>query len=353
VTKELSAYLNVLRILAALTVFLGHLSGRSVSGGFLWQIQPYGHSAVIVFFVLSGFVIRYSVDEKEKTLLDYSVARFARLYSVVLPALALTLVCDLIGTSHNPNVYDMARETNAPLRLAQGVLFLTQSWQRVSLLSNEPFWSLPYEFWYYVIFATAIFLRRWPRLIAIIIVSLVGGPAILLLFPIWLMGVASYRITKALSLTKLHAVTVWWLSALGVVATVLLHTPVVALETMLLPPSFSVLDYLLGALLAINFVAASRIDFGLTRMSDLIGYFAGMTFALYLFHLPLLHLAAAYVAHHLPVPIKGMIEFTFVLSVVFALSFITENQKKRWQDIFRKLFGLFALARVRPAGMGG
>ena len=64
--RELSVYLDVLRLSAALTVFVSHLSWIQISGGFLWQLQFLGHDAVMVFFVLSGFVIQYAADTKEK-----------------------------------------------------------------------------------------------------------------------------------------------------------------------------------------------------------------------------------------------------------------------------------------------
>ncbi|HTC84425.1 MAG TPA: acyltransferase family protein, partial [Rhizomicrobium sp.] len=100
--KELSVYLDILRVLAAAAVFLSHLSWLEISGGFLWQLQPYGHPAVIVFFVLSGYLIQYSVAARENRLADYAVARLGRLYSVVIPALILTYIFDRIGASHNP-----------------------------------------------------------------------------------------------------------------------------------------------------------------------------------------------------------------------------------------------------------
>src|SRR6188768_540785 len=176
--KELSTYLDVLRVGAAATVFMGHLSWIAISGGLLWQMQPYGHSAVIVFFVLSGFVIQYAADVKERTLFDYSVARLARLYSVVLPAILLTAVCDAIGMQHNAAVYDMSRETHPLWRMLLGVLFLTQSWGHASLLSNEAYWSLPHEFWYYVIFAAATFLKGRQRILALVVSGAIAGPAI-------------------------------------------------------------------------------------------------------------------------------------------------------------------------------
>ncbi len=163
-------------------------------------------------------VIQFSVEQKEKTLLEYSVARFARLYSVVIPALALTLVCDLIGSHHNPSIYFMDRETIPALRLALASLFLTENWHRLSLLSNASFWSLPYEFWYYQIFAAAIFLKGWWRLAMVFLGSAIAGPAILLLFPIWLFGAMAYRLMKKIRIP--WAGLVWSISTLGILAAI-------------------------------------------------------------------------------------------------------------------------------------
>ena len=65
-TNALSLYLDALRFGAAFIVFLSHF-GR-VSGGLFWQMQPYGRTAVLVFFVLSGFVIAWVTETKERTL---------------------------------------------------------------------------------------------------------------------------------------------------------------------------------------------------------------------------------------------------------------------------------------------
>lgn len=333
--KDLSAYLDLLRVSAALLVFVSHLAAKKISGGFLWQLEHYGHSAVIVFFVLSGFVIAYSADQKEKNLYDYSVARIARLYSVVLPALLLTVVCDLIGTHHNPGVYYMERDTMPGVRLAFGSLFLTQSWQKLDLLSNDPFWSLPYEFWYYVIFACVFFLKGRLRVVAVGLGCLIAGPAILLLFPIWLIGAGTYRLSGKLQTTA--APLMWAISSVLVLVTIHYNQAPTVPVSALLPNAWSILDYVIGLLLAINILAASQLNLGLARFRRPIAYIAGMTFALYLFHLPLLRLAAAYMPASLPVPARGIIAAIFALAVIFALSFITEGQKKRWRAAIRWL----------------
>jgi len=56
-TNALSLYLDALRFAAAFTVFLSHYGAGRISGGLFWHFADYGRTAVLVFFVLSGFVI--------------------------------------------------------------------------------------------------------------------------------------------------------------------------------------------------------------------------------------------------------------------------------------------------------
>jgi peptidoglycan/LPS O-acetylase OafA/YrhL len=63
-----------------------------------------GLDAVMVFFVLSGFVIAYT-SERESTATIFVASRIARLWSVLLPALLITAVADAIGVWFNPNLY--------------------------------------------------------------------------------------------------------------------------------------------------------------------------------------------------------------------------------------------------------
>lgn len=92
--KPTSIYLDLVRFTAAVTVFFGHVSGSRLTGGLFWQMGPYGPEAVDVFFVLSGFVIAYVYDTREHSLTDYAVSRFARIYSVAIPALIVTFILD-------------------------------------------------------------------------------------------------------------------------------------------------------------------------------------------------------------------------------------------------------------------
>ena len=60
--RDFSLYMDVIRFFAAMVVFLSHSSSQSLTGGLFWQFKDYAQTAVIVFFVLSGYVIAFIVE---------------------------------------------------------------------------------------------------------------------------------------------------------------------------------------------------------------------------------------------------------------------------------------------------
>src|SRR5215472_235423 len=139
-TRSTSIYLDLVRFLAAATVFVAHANFDRLTGGipYLSHIDLAAASdAVIVFFVLSGFVIAYVADTKEKTLREFSLSRLARLWSVVIPALFLTLILDYAGSRISPALYDPKwfRSDYPLVRLGANLLFLNEVW----FVSIRPF----------------------------------------------------------------------------------------------------------------------------------------------------------------------------------------------------------------------
>ncbi|MGH9810841.1 MAG: acyltransferase family protein, partial [Terriglobia bacterium] len=98
----MSIYLDLVRFCAALCVFLGHASGQRFSGGYLWHFDELRHDAVTVFFVLSGFVIAHVTNTSEQTPREFFINRAARIFSVAIPALALTYALDAVGMPAAP-----------------------------------------------------------------------------------------------------------------------------------------------------------------------------------------------------------------------------------------------------------
>src|SRR6266446_3788396 len=134
-TNALSLYLDMLRFGAAFTVFVSHYADGRFSGGLFWQMQPYGHTAVLVFFVLSGFVIAWVTETRERTLEEYSLSRLARLYSVILPAFIITAVLDHFAMAidsrlYGPEILPLMGHgpLGALLGYALSAVFLSDSW---------------------------------------------------------------------------------------------------------------------------------------------------------------------------------------------------------------------------------
>ena len=84
--RSFSVYLDVVRFTAAFLVYLYHSNQRFLSEAIL-PASHYGHSSVIVFFVLSGFVIAFVTDTKESRLPAYAASRISRVFSVTVPAI--------------------------------------------------------------------------------------------------------------------------------------------------------------------------------------------------------------------------------------------------------------------------
>jgi peptidoglycan/LPS O-acetylase OafA/YrhL len=191
--RTFSTFLDAARLLAAVLVFIHHAE-QILKDHRLSVLASFGHDAVIFFFLLSGFVIGFVSDGKERTLRQFAVARLARLYSVVVPAVLLTALLVQIGAALHGGAYLQERESNWLAAMSNTLLFIGQSWSGgVELPTNGPFWSVCYEAWFYAIFGAAHYLTGGSRAVVTLLLMLLAGPKILLLMPIWLVGLACYR----------------------------------------------------------------------------------------------------------------------------------------------------------------
>jgi peptidoglycan/LPS O-acetylase OafA/YrhL len=193
ITAERSAtpfFLDASRAVAALCVVAAHVSSGTGTG--LPPFEPgtrLVEPPVAVFFVISGYVIALTA-RRYSNLGDFLVARLARLWSVLLIALALTLICDAIRSLFFGSPQDGALAQIS--RLMASATFLNAAWSGYGnhFGSNGPLWSLSYEAFYYVGFAFAFYLRGVARLVSVATLSLLAGPPILMLAPPWVFGAA-------------------------------------------------------------------------------------------------------------------------------------------------------------------
>ncbi len=140
-TRAFSIYLDLLRFLAACLVVVYHSNARMIVESIL-PFSTYGHSAVIIFFVLSGFVIAYATDTKERHATDYWSSRMSRVWSLAVPAVLLTAVLDAIGQSIAPELYaGNTTQDHTLLRIFTSLAFLNEIWFiSITSFSNIAYW---------------------------------------------------------------------------------------------------------------------------------------------------------------------------------------------------------------------
>jgi peptidoglycan/LPS O-acetylase OafA/YrhL len=228
--ERASVHLDLIRGVSALAVMLGHVRGlffvdfpflaqKSLVLTAFYAVTGYGHEAVIVFFVLSGFFIGTSVmDSVAKQQWSwniYLVNRLSRLQLVLVPALVLGMIWDQIGMRVPQAVslyygglykyYLPSVALRSTVRAFFGNLFFLQSIVSPVFGSNGPLWSLSYEFWYYILFpALALAAVSWVGIrnrilyagLALFLLWFVG-PQISLYFLIWLVGAMVGRLRQA------------------------------------------------------------------------------------------------------------------------------------------------------------
>ena len=236
VHPRLSSSLDGLRWVAAGLVVVSHVRSMvlanwpqvasdhaTVAMKLLYLLTSFGHQAVILFFVLSGFLVGGSVVNdirRERFSFPlYLVNRISRLYVVLIPALILGWACDVIGSTwfNASGIYTQAwpqplwaLQFNVVERMtftiASANVFNLQTIVEPTFGSNGPLWSLANEFWYYLLFPLCLVPwvrgRAWFVRLSCLFLAIVAGvlvyPEILLYGAVWVMGVAIRFIPRPL-----------------------------------------------------------------------------------------------------------------------------------------------------------
>ncbi len=150
-----------LRAFACLLVVFHHVGltldfKAGVAENWLGIFVPIGGYGVVIFFVLSGFLLSrpfwsaLRAGEKLPSLRTYFLRRFAR----IVPGFWLSMVLSLIlGLVLGVSAYD----TTTFLRFASGMLFLNEfaSFSIFPVETNGPLWSISYEIGSYLIMPAA------------------------------------------------------------------------------------------------------------------------------------------------------------------------------------------------------
>lgn len=180
-------YLHAVRGLAAFLVVVYHAKfilwcgGREyLSNNGLHRITDYvlfsadmlsscGKQCVVVFFILSAFVIKHSFEKNQPSLREFFFFRSLRIYlpffmSIVLGIIVLVVCIEVI----NPGIENVTnREYNIRLKSAYNELSIVQVAKTLVFLKkkeyagfNFAYWSLLHEAVFYLLFPVYYFFRK-------------------------------------------------------------------------------------------------------------------------------------------------------------------------------------------------
>lgn len=326
-----SQFLDAARWMSAFAVVVSHACGlmlvsasqaaqRTIALRLFFSLENSGHVAVMIFFVVSGFLVGGQelvriLDGKHFDMSRYSIQRFSRIYVVLIPALFATVILDYAGQHYfnQSLLYTMpARQSVDSLQYAVadrddattlvGNFLMLQTIAVEPFGGNGPLWSLANEWWYYVVFGLFLISLSGNRGPVWRISSLAASLIILGLWPytiswwfaIWLLGVALAVLNRIWSGVDFRQAFCFMLIGFAVSLYAMSWTPAlvsrpshVQWAMKLLVDSIAALSFAAPLLSAKN--ASWRI---LGRLHNRL---AGFSYTLYLVHFPALIFLGAFV----------------------------------------------------------
>lgn len=264
---------------------------------FFYFITGLGYQAVIVFFIISGFLVGGNIimSLEDLRLRVFLLNRLSRLWIVVIPSILFTLVVDIYFYNQTnayltttTNSFPRAELYSIEFITLLGNIFFLQEIYYPTFGSNGPLWSLSYEFWYYMMFfflfsalKNLFQIKALPFFVSFLVILIWLPNELSILFPLWLMGAVARPIyerfifpTRLFFVFVLLFLTIICLSRLKILDGVL-SSYSIALATVLLIITSKNIENLLSA----------------RALKQTVFWTANISFSLYLFHFPLIVIA--------------------------------------------------------------
>jgi peptidoglycan/LPS O-acetylase OafA/YrhL len=298
--------LDLLRGLAALTVFFAHVRGASfvefaslpaseqtVTVAFLFGLTRLGQEAVLTFFVLSGFLVGGTIltqlQRSSFDLLHYAIDRSTRIFLPLIPACLLTVI--LNGVFWNESV---------DLGVLLGNILGVNGVIVPSLKNNVPLWSLAYEIWFYVLAGAAgyVFSRRRRSVSLVAVATLALGTIVFSILSV------RYLLYWAIAALMSLCLNIGYKFKLAVVGTVLATSGTLLHQVAVDSKFFTSVNYLpvavsesilcLGIVLALPALCDTTLNERMLPLKTFASLISGWSYTLYLTHYPILNVLDLY-----------------------------------------------------------
>ena len=334
-----SLYLDILRVFAAQLVVIGHSISFFYAGSKYHFLQE---ASVLVFFILSGLVISYSVKIKRSrddsyNFKEFFIERFSRIYSGLIPSLILILLIDLIHIYYFSFPYNT--KYNFDISSFVGNLFMLQNYPYLHNIisigpfgSGRPLWSLSIEWWFYMAYGIITFYFYKQFLVNKIVYLL-----ILLTVPIyyilggtgnglslyWLMGGVIMVLSFNNNIVINHKSSIFFSLLFLILGIIWIYEKSLAYH-----PVFA---FILGVFIffSLNLLAQIKFNIDISKFKKIVHFFAAYSLTLYLIHYSVLDLMRNFMSSENKLTI--MI-FSIVLSNILACCLALKTEM-RYKDL--------------------
>lgn len=299
-----SILISALRGMAALQVVAAHLRAdffpglRTIANPSLWYqalafFTGFSHQAVLVFFLISGWLVGGSLLNKlgqPHAIQLYAIDRVSRLWTVLVPTLLLTLAFGIVTGVLDPHRPDFSTTNPFSATVFAGNLAGLQRISVPEFGGNFPLWSLANETWYYLLFPLLVLMlagREGMRMLpgAMLVLALLLLPfSITLYFSIWLLGAVFSRVRLECS-AQLRVGLILLLSALSVFLRLTGGSDDMAPASY---PQYLLLSVLLVLLLSSTVVKADPRKKHVARIKATATFLSNFSFSLYVVHIPVM-----------------------------------------------------------------
>ncbi|TQF42588.1 hypothetical protein UNPF46_04590 [Bradyrhizobium sp. UNPF46] len=344
--NDTSTLLDLLRALAAQMVCVGHTWNLTFApfGGARPTLIP--DIGVLLFFVLSGFVIAYTLHDRtgygSYSLLNYSVERFARIYSAYAPALFLIAALDYVAFTLGVPLFQLDSLTSFVRNL-----FMLQGypgeWGGGTFGSAGQLSSLAIEFHIYFFVGGLFFFCKGRNRIAGLLLAIAAAALPLFhfaerpdashsLFVLWLLGFGGYFVAINMKIDRLSTVVSAALSFLLFWRWRVAHVR---------GDEYALAAQPYFAMWFVSLAIAAQGQNWLLRSRPVIEFFAGYSYTLFLVHYTIVKIVVGLK----PAPL--WMTFTIAIAVsnsaawLFALA--TEAKHKRFAGWILRKFDCFRM----------
>lgn len=321
--------LNVLEAIrggAALYVFLGHL----VFGVFIaktnsvFNFLRFGQEAVILFFLMSGFVIELSYKKREISFINYLNKRFLRIYPLFIISILLVFTYKIL--------------IGLPLEIKTlfGNLLMLQDMSSlkpgtiVGTYGNSALWSLSYEWWFYVLF---ILISRFKNKNTIVMIIVIISALFYFIYPIqlfrWLMYLGIWwsgvMLADLYLIQELNFKNIFY----KIIGSILILPSIIIIIKVLTQPFYSIGVYptlefrhfmsaIIFIMIAFIWMKSHWIGFHFLKPLEKIAPFS---YGLYVLHLPIIMIIEPIISQLIK---NDFIKFLIITTLVILISLVFE-----------------------------